>query len=106
MAEARRRAWAKLDGATAHWARGLGVTAFRQWRHATRAYKVREELALSLLPSVSRNPTPTPHPTMLTVLTHSLRASQRERLGVLASGLHYAGTLALRAFRAWHGQAR
>ena len=43
---------------------------------------------------------------MLTVLTHSLRASQRERLGVLASGLHYAGTLALRAFRAWHVQAR
>lgn len=25
---------------------------------------------------------------------------------MLASGLHYAGTLALRAFRAWHVQAR
>ena len=35
-----------------------------------------------------------------------MRASQRERLGALASGLHYAGTLALRTFGAWHAQAR
>ena len=35
-----------------------------------------------------------------------MRASQRERFGALASGLHYAGTLALRTLCAWHAQAR